>query len=60
MSDSGNSHLKADWRQRTRSERLNPPCSRAAEAVFSEPGLKPVYLIALQKGCAAVTNPAKA
>jgi hypothetical protein len=31
MSDSGNSHLKADWRQRSRSERLNPP-----HAVFTD------------------------
>jgi len=29
----------------------------AAETVLGDPGLKPVYLMALEKGCAVVTTP---
>jgi hypothetical protein len=30
---------------------------RAAETVLGDPRLKPVYLMALEKGCAVVTTP---
>jgi len=30
---------------------------RAAESVLGDPGLKAVYLMALEKGCAVVTTP---
>ena len=35
------------------------PHFQAAEAVLSDPELKPVYLMAIEKGCAIVTAPAK-
>ena len=35
------------------------PDFHAAEAVLDDPELKPVYLMAIEKGCAIVTAPAK-
>lgn len=33
------------------------PNFRPAEAVLADPELKPVYLMAIEKGCAVVTSP---